>query len=100
MVKIENDKVVNPEPNCLKSTGPCVQRELPGYVLDDGENLNSGHFHEIIDRSHIICSMIDDFLIEHPGMTIEMNKKCEFAQQLLCEVSSLACAEEDKIFNT
>ncbi len=47
---------------------------------------NKGHLHEIMDRSHIINSMIDDLLIEHPGMTEEMNAKCVQAQMLLCDI--------------
>jgi len=71
---------------------------MPGCVFEDGMKLDKFHFHEIIDRGHLICSMIDDFLIEHPGMTVEMNKQCEEAQQLLCNGAGLASAEKDRIF--
>lgn len=49
-------------------------------------NYDKYHIHEIRDRIHLICSMIDDFLISQPSMNEEMNKKCEQAQELLCNV--------------
>ena len=60
--------------------------------------INKGHFHEIMDRSHVICSMIDEFLIEHPGMTKQMNDLCREVQSKLCLVMSMA-DEEERIFN-
>ena len=83
-------------PICAKTAKLSNSAVMPGYTLADGEELNAGYFREIIDRTHIICSMIDDFLIEHPGMTVEMNKKCEEAQSLMCSVKNLAAHEEDK----
>ncbi len=89
-------KVDKPE----KSVQGCVSAGLACYVIECRMKLDKFHFHEIADRSHLICSMIDDFLIEHPGMTVAMNKKCEDAQQLICEVISLASAEKDRTFGT
>ncbi|MCK5133257.1 MAG: hypothetical protein KAR40_14030 [Candidatus Sabulitectum sp.] len=66
----------------------------------EGQELNKGHYHEIIDRSHLICSMIDDFVIGHPGMTTEMNELCREAQSRLCKVTNLACGEEDRNFGS
>ncbi len=43
--------------------------------------------------------MIDDFLIDHPGMTKETNTFCETAQQNLCAVSSFASAEDEDRFD-
>lgn len=60
--------------------------------------LDQFHFHEIIDRTHIICSMIDDYLLDHPAMTFEMQTCCEDAQSSLCEMMQLANIEEEKLF--
>ena len=65
-------------------------------MSDKNDGINLGHFHEIIDRVHIICSMIDEFLIDHPGMTEEMNARCEGAQILLGGVTDCACWEEER----
>ena len=35
MVGLTGGKITNPEPNCLKSADPCVQRELTGYANFD-----------------------------------------------------------------
>ncbi len=51
-----------------------------------------GYHHEIMDRIHIINCMIDDHLIEHHGMTTEMNALCENAQSILCDVYQKAGA--------
>ena len=55
------------------------------------------HLHEIADRVHIINSMIDDFLIEHPGMTKSANQLCEVAQQNLSAVIGLTAEQEPTI---
>jgi len=54
--------------NRLKSNARSRQRKFM-------EKINELHFHEILDRSNIFCQMIDDYLIDHPGMTDEMNNK-------------------------
>jgi len=61
----------------------------------EGQELNKGHYHEIIDRGHLIIGVIDDYLIDHPGMTEEMNTLCKKAQDSLYRVTNLACGEED-----
>ena len=53
------------------------------------------HYHEIIDRVHIINCMIDDFLVDHTGMTKEMDTMCEQAQRLLSDVSDSAIEEAE-----
>lgn len=30
------------------------------------EELNDGHYHEVLDRLHIVSSIIDTHLLEHP----------------------------------
>ena len=62
------------------------------------EEINEGHYHEIMDRVHVINSMIYSFLIDHPGMTKLMNRDCRYAQTLLSNVANMAgeklCSEE------
>lgn len=60
--------------------------------------VNRGHFHEIMDRAHIICTMIDEFLIDHPGMTGYMNSLCEGAQKKLYTVYCSASVKEENVF--
>ena len=33
------------------------------------EELDEFHAHEVLDRLHLICSMVDDFLLSHPYVT-------------------------------
>jgi len=35
------------------------------------DKLNSGHYHEMMDRLHIIMSNIDDHLLQHPVAKID-----------------------------
>ncbi len=62
--------------------------------------VNKGHYHEIVDRLHIVCCMLDDHVIEHPGTTDEMNTLCEEAQHSLCKAMSLAAVAELKFEGT
>ena len=64
--------------------------------MSEKQETNLGHFHEIIDRCHIVCSMIDDFIIDHPGMTGAMDDLCQEAQAIMCQVANTACGEESK----
>lgn len=59
--------------------------------------INSGHYHEILDRCHVISSNIDDHLIDHPGMTKEMNEKCVKVQEILYEIYNKASELQDKM---
>lgn len=37
--------------------------------------LNRGHFHEVMDRIHVINSNIDDHIISHPVLSDKKYKK-------------------------
>ena len=78
----------------LQSNGNCS-----GRSQNQEERLagNKFHYHETIDRAHLICSMIDDFLIDHPGMEEEQNKWCELAQEALVSVASRAAELSEKL---
>lgn len=65
---------------------------------DEMQPVNSGHFHEIADRCHIVLSNIDDHIIDHPGMTEQMTRLCKEAQHCLSAVINLAWAERDELF--
>ena len=49
--------------------------------------LDSYHYHEAMDRIHVIQSMIDDHLIQHPVFKLEnkQRKLIEDAQLLIAE---------------
>lgn len=42
--------------------------------------INDGHYHELLDRTHMVCSIIDEHLIKHPLGTAdeEINFKLEY----------------------
>lgn len=71
-----------------------------GVVMDSDGQLNSGHFHELIDRAHIICSMLDDYVIDHPGMNKQMNEKCVIAQTALSDMQTMASSLDEDIFGS
>ena len=49
--------------------------------------LNSGHYHEMVDRLHVIMCTIDEHLIQHPVAKLDkdVSKKIEEALDLLHE---------------
>lgn len=55
---------------------------------DKKEKLNSGHYHEVMDRSYVIMSNMEDFLLNHPAVSQnkKLKEKVEKAQTLLAEV--------------
>lgn len=60
------------------------------------KKINSGYYHEIMDRSHIILANIEDYILEQPGMTKEMKKLTKKATKALAEVYQLAGQEMHK----
>lgn len=85
-------------PRPQDSSGSAGLALLADKESGECQELNKGHYHEIIDRGHLVMGMIDDYLIDHPGMTKEMNQLCEEAQSKLYRVTNLACGEEDRNF--
>ena len=69
-----------------------------GVRLDIDGELNRGHSHELADRINIICSMLDDYVIGHPGTTNEFNEKCQLAQIHLGEAQTIADETDESIF--
>ena len=53
----------------------------------DAQPLDPFHAHEVIDRSHVICCMIDDFLLDHPYVVAhpDIKAKIEKGQMLLAD---------------
>lgn len=87
------------EPEC-QHIGKCDCDQHEHQVCDtcqgtDGEDINQGHYFEIMDRTHIIQCSIDDFIYEHPAMTKKMKKKISKVQDLLCEVYQWSAGEWD-----
>lgn len=50
--------------------------------------LNSGHYHEITDRLHVVMCTIDEHLLQHPVAKLDKNvsEKIAAALDLLFEV--------------
>ncbi len=80
---------------CRNRTGPFVEVGEVEEVTGKDEP-DAFHFHEIVDRCHIINSMIDDFLIGGPGMDADSNRLCEEAQDLLCGVMNRVTLRGDE----
>ena len=67
-----------------------------GSALPPCSDANAGHYHEIMDRCHIINSMIDDFVVGHPGVDETMAEWCKTAQRALSSVYNRAGEHGDK----
>lgn len=50
------------------------------------EEINQGHYFEIMDRTHIIQMNLEDFIYNHPAMTPKQKKKILMVQELLTQV--------------
>ena len=59
--------------------------------------LDKFHYHEIADRCHLIMSMVEDFLVDHPAMNLQMTAWAEDAQRQLWKVMQMAGNEEIKL---
>lgn len=66
-------------------------RKSPSTPCSD--KIDYFHLHEIVDRCHIINSMIDDFLIGHTAMDEITNKLCEEAQAKISEVMNIVSSQ-------
>lgn len=53
--------------------------------------LDQFHWHEALDRTHLVLSNIDDFLIQHPVLKLnpEIRKHVEKASENLTEAYSM-----------
>lgn len=65
--------------------GVWVVNLCSGYKKQPTE-VDDYHKHEIIDRCHIVNSMIDDFLVAHHATDEQMKKLFEEAQSKISEV--------------
>jgi len=50
--------------------------------------LDEFHYHEALDRTHVVTMIIEDNLVSHPvfGKHKKLRKKIQAAQSLLCDV--------------
>ena len=67
---------------------------------DKAQDIDVFHYHEISDRCHIINSLIDDFILDHPACTAQMNSHAVRAQNLLTAVMNEADKEEGMLRGT
>ena len=59
-----------------------LEDEKPNHELDEF------HYHEALDRTYIVCNLMEDLLIEHPAIiqNDSLATKVKLAQDLLLEV--------------
>ena len=69
------------------------QRCGDGY--NQGEDVNQGHYFEIMDRTHVVQCNIDDFIADSPAMTPKIRKRLDKAQKHLCKVYQWASSSFD-----
>ena len=79
------------------ATDMATCESCPGGYQEERLAGNKFHYHETMDRAHLICSMIDDFLIDSPGMEEEQNKWCDQAQKALTDVAGRAAELSEKL---
>lgn len=89
------DDIKFPE-NTILLFDPIALEQYPGrcdslyfYIEDNKESeFDEFHYHEVIDRCHVINSMIDDHLLSHPVIDedVRLREKIEKAQRLISEV--------------
>lgn len=60
------------------------------------KKLDSYHKHEALDRCHVVCSMIDDFLVNHPYVEQEpiIKAKIKLALKYLSEAYQMIGADK------
>ena len=60
-----------------------MRTENQGLLKNESNKpeINDGHYHELLDRTNMICNIIDDHLINHPLATAdeEIKFKLEYA---------------------
>lgn len=59
------------------------------------EEINKGHYFEVMDRTHCLMWSIQEQLMSHPCITPKQLKKLEKAQELLMEVYQWACTKHE-----
>ena len=47
------------------------------------DKLNPGHYHEMMDRLHVIMSNIDDHLLQHPVTKADKNLKAHLTKAFM-----------------
>lgn len=55
------------------------------------------HYHELMDRCHVIENAIQENLCEHPAITDKQRRKLEKAQMLIGEVYQWAGRKQDAV---
>ena len=56
------------------------------------DKINPGHYHEMMDRLHVIMSMIDDHLLQHPVAKVnrDIKNQIEYALGQLWDAYQIA----------
>lgn len=68
---------------------------------DITKNLDEFHYHEALDRLHVIISTCEDHLMQHPAIKLEpeVKQNIDKAIQHLCKAYQQIGNISDKIFN-
>lgn len=59
------------------------------------DKLDKFHYHEVLDRTHMIRNIIDNELYNHPAISKKMKKHIDKVQILLGKVYQLAGSRRD-----
>lgn len=68
-----------------------------GKVFSEKPVPDKFHYHEVMDRCHVLCSMIDDFLIGHDAVDDTAQEWCEIAQRALSSVSNRSAEKSEQL---
>ena len=60
------------------------------WLNDEPVKINSGHYHELLDRSYIFAMMLDQFINGHPATNDEMREYCVKAVSNIMMIHTLA----------
>lgn len=54
--------------------------------MSTNDEINNGHYFEVMDRAHILMSHIENDLVDHPAITAKQRKRLEKAQDEIMKV--------------
>jgi len=61
-----------------------------GWCGDEPEPINSGHYHELLDRTFMFATMLDEFISNHPATDKEMHQHCAEAIMHIMMIHTLS----------
>ena len=64
-----------------------MENEIKNNTIQPSSELDEFHYHEALDRTHLIASMIEEFLLNHPVFEKHnhLRESAEKAQELIVD---------------